>query len=213
MDLDSTANAQICDPKTLLHWNHIRQGNSQSWRSLANPRQRRMMARLCGRWLTSRGYPADSDKPAAASVSAGDMLRSEVDLMVGRATFLIRNTSSRYPRTARAIKRVLGMRIDAPARPPGQTPRRHIPRHGYLASPISGSRIDPTTASTACGREKSERHRDEARPITNSRHQTVIPDRKPPSPNSRPDHSGDAIRCTLSSELHSGGKLESGLFA
>ena len=46
VDLESVANAQICDPKTLLHWNHIRQGNSQSWRALANPRQRRMLAPL-----------------------------------------------------------------------------------------------------------------------------------------------------------------------
>ena len=65
VDLEIAANAQICDPKTLLHWNHIRQGSSRSWRSLANPRQRRMLARLCGGWLASRGYPADSNEPAS----------------------------------------------------------------------------------------------------------------------------------------------------
>ena len=36
VDLESAANAQICDPKTLLHWNHIRQGDSQI---LAHARQ------------------------------------------------------------------------------------------------------------------------------------------------------------------------------
>jgi Sulfotransferase domain len=112
VDLESAANAQICDPKTLLHWNHIRHGNSQTWRSLANPRQRRMLARLGGRWLTSRGYAADTDIPATARGSAAEILRCEVDLMVGRATFLLRSTSSRYPRAARAIKRMLGLPID-----------------------------------------------------------------------------------------------------
>jgi hypothetical protein len=115
VDLENAANAQICDPKTLLHWNHIRQGNSRSWRSLANRRQRRMLARLCGRWLTSRGYSADTDEPASATLSAGDIVRSELDLMVGRTTFLIRNTSSRYPRTARVIKPLLGLPVDTQA--------------------------------------------------------------------------------------------------
>jgi hypothetical protein len=112
VDLESAANAQICDPKTLLHWNHIRHGNSQSWRSLASPRQRRMLARLCGRWLMSRGYPADTDLPVSARLYASDVVRSEVDLMVGRATFLMRSASSRYPRATRAIKRILGLSID-----------------------------------------------------------------------------------------------------
>jgi Sulfotransferase domain len=112
VDLESAANAQICDPKTLLHWNHIRQGNSQSWRLLASPRQQRMLARLCGRWLASRGYSADSNEPASAKLSVGDIFRSEVDLMVGRATFLMRRTTSRYPRTARTIKRFLGLPVD-----------------------------------------------------------------------------------------------------
>lgn len=115
VDLDNAANAQICDPKTLLHWNHIRQGSSRSWRTLADTRQRRMLARLCGHWLASRGYPADSDEAATARLSFADIVRAEVDLVVGRTNFLIRNTSWRYPRTARAIKRILGLRTHTPA--------------------------------------------------------------------------------------------------
>ena len=62
VDLESAANAQICDPTTLLHWNHIRQGDSRSWRTLANPRQRMVLERLCGRWLKARGYAPDPDR-------------------------------------------------------------------------------------------------------------------------------------------------------
>ena len=87
----------------------------RSWRTLANPRQRRVLDRLCGRWLKARGYSADSSETGKAKVSVPELVRSEVDIMVGRATFLIRTTSLRYPETARALKRILGLPADAPA--------------------------------------------------------------------------------------------------
>ncbi len=114
MNLGNAANAQICDPKTLLHWNHIRQGDSRSWRTLANPRQRRILQRLCGRWLKSRGYSPDTEQPWLSRVSVGDMIRAEVDLMVGYAMLVVRATSLRYPRTVRTIKRFLGFPTVAP---------------------------------------------------------------------------------------------------
>jgi hypothetical protein len=113
VDLDSAANAQICDPKTLLHWNHIRQGNSQSWQALASPQQRRMLNRLCGRWLTSRGYFADPNTPGDARFAIGTLVRAEIDLMVGRMTFLVRAASLQYPRTVRTVKRLFGLSGDA----------------------------------------------------------------------------------------------------
>jgi Sulfotransferase domain len=115
VDLESAANSQICDPTTLLHWNHIRQGEARSWRTLANPRQRKILDRLCGRWLKARGYPADASETGRAKVSVRDLVRAEVDIMVGRVTFLVRNTSLRYPGTAQAIKRILGRPALAPA--------------------------------------------------------------------------------------------------
>ena len=115
VDLDSVANAQICDPTTLLHWNHIRQEGSRSWRTLADPRQRWILERLCGRWLRSRGYSAETHEARRATLSVGDLVRGEVDLMVGGATFLVRAASLRYPRTARIIKQVLGLPAVAPA--------------------------------------------------------------------------------------------------
>jgi Sulfotransferase domain len=116
VDLESSANAQICDPTTLLHWNHIRQGNSQSWRTLANPCQRRMLTRLCGHWLTSRGYSGvHTEEPGQATVAAFDLVRAEVDLMVGRVNFLTRAISLRYPRLVRILKRLLGLPADTAA--------------------------------------------------------------------------------------------------
>ena len=115
VDLESAANAQICDPTTLLHWNHIRQGDARSWRTLANARQRIILDRLCGRWLKERGYSADPSESGKAKVSVRDLVRAELDIMVGRATFLVRTASSRYPGTARALKRILGLPVETPA--------------------------------------------------------------------------------------------------
>jgi hypothetical protein len=56
VDLESAANAQICDPTTLLHWNHMRQGKAGSWRTSATARQLGIMDRMCGRWLEAHGY-------------------------------------------------------------------------------------------------------------------------------------------------------------
>ena len=50
-----------------------------------------------------------------AKVSVRERVRAEVDIMVGRATFLVRSTSLRYPGTARTIKRILGLPEKAPA--------------------------------------------------------------------------------------------------
>ena len=83
MDLESAANAQICDPTTLLHWNHIRQADSKSWHALANARQRMVLQRLCGRWLKARGYAPDPRGTVNGEVTVRERLDVEVDLMVG----------------------------------------------------------------------------------------------------------------------------------
>jgi Sulfotransferase domain len=115
VDLESAANAQICDPTTLLHWNHIRHGDARSWRTLANARQRRILERFCGRWLRSRGYSEDSVDPGQATLSIRELLGTEADIIVGRATFVVRTMSSKYPGTARALKRILRLPVEAGA--------------------------------------------------------------------------------------------------
>jgi hypothetical protein len=115
VDLANAANAQICDPTTLLHWNHIREGSSTSWRTLANHRHRAILDRLCGRWLRARDYSPDTMDAAPANISLRERLSIEIDLIVGRATFVVRSASQRWPRIARSIKWILGMRIDSHA--------------------------------------------------------------------------------------------------
>jgi hypothetical protein len=113
LDLNEAANSQICDPTTLLHWNHVRSGGSGSWIAHATPRQRVILARLCGRWLQARGYPlhpAGAEAGATAESHCGwrDALRIEADLAVGRLNYLARAASLRYPRLARMARRLLG---------------------------------------------------------------------------------------------------------
>ena len=114
VDLENAANVQICDPKTLLHWNHMRQGGSGSWRSTATPSQRSMLERLCGRWLEARGYPDRADRNRSKRPFAHalrERARGEADLWVGRSTFLIRACSQHFPATARTVKRLLGLPV------------------------------------------------------------------------------------------------------
>ena len=35
VDLENAGNTQICDPSSLLHWNHMRQKGAASWRTTA----------------------------------------------------------------------------------------------------------------------------------------------------------------------------------
>ena len=116
MDLKTAANAQICDSNTLLHWNHVRNGGS-TWFAEATPRQRRVLQRLCGRWLRSRDYalrPAGADPRGLDDplFSARDLFRMEADLLVGWWNYQVRNASQRFPRLAVAVKRLL--RIPTP---------------------------------------------------------------------------------------------------
>jgi Sulfotransferase domain len=113
VDLENAANAQICDPTTLLHWNHIRQGTSRPWRSLATPQQKKVLHGLCGRWLLARGYSLADNEPGEVKVTLPERVRGEIDLKVARATYLARSTSQRFPRAARVVKRMLGMPVEA----------------------------------------------------------------------------------------------------
>jgi len=118
VNLDSSANVQICDPTTLLHWNHMRSGGAGSWRSSATPRQLATLDRLCGRWLESHGYPTEPIAGQRTSLSLfalGQRAREETDLWVGRSTISIRTASQRFPATARAVKRLLGLPAETQA--------------------------------------------------------------------------------------------------
>jgi Sulfotransferase domain len=112
VDLSSAHNVQICDPTTLLHWNHMRPGKAASWRT-ATTSQRATLERLCGPWLRLHGYPPDESLPSRGvrTISVAG-LRIAADLWAGRRTFLVRAASMRWPRAAAALKRSLGLPVD-----------------------------------------------------------------------------------------------------
>jgi hypothetical protein len=114
VDLNATMNSLICDPATLLHWNHVRDGKSGSWFAEATPRQRYILHRLCGSWLRAHGYPlvhegAGSAQLAFGPMTPGERFRIELEIARGRVTYLTRTGSQRFPRLAAPIRRVLGM--------------------------------------------------------------------------------------------------------
>ncbi len=68
VDLDDPSIAQAHDRRTLLHWNHMRDGRVGDWRGRATPRQRVALARICGRWLEAHGYERDDPSAIAEAL-------------------------------------------------------------------------------------------------------------------------------------------------
>ncbi len=105
MDLNEAANTLICDPATLLHWNHMRDGRSGSWVDEATPRQTAILRRMCGRWLRARGYTLmlEGMSPAATAIvspSIGERVGIELAVLRGWLAFGARAVSRRFPRLA-----------------------------------------------------------------------------------------------------------------
>jgi hypothetical protein len=101
-----------------LHWNHMRQPGAASWQTTATLGQRSTLNRLCGRWLRERGYSLDPNPAGAvpnSRVHLLERLNIEADIAVGRLNFLIRAGTQRFPATARAAKRLLGIPTDSKA--------------------------------------------------------------------------------------------------
>ncbi len=106
VNLHDASSAQICDPGTLLHWNHVRNGRIGAWLDESTPRDRAILDRLCGRWLAAHGYPPSPREMWAASI--GDRLRIERDLLRGWVSCQARTASERFPRLAAFARRMLG---------------------------------------------------------------------------------------------------------
>jgi hypothetical protein len=115
MDLNEAANSLICDPATLLHWNHVRDGRSGSWLIEATPRQKVILRRVYGRWLECRGYPlvpegASPDAIAAGTPSIGERVGIELQIGRGWLSFRAREAAQRFPRLAAIARRALGIK-------------------------------------------------------------------------------------------------------
>jgi hypothetical protein len=133
VDLDDPSNVQYYDRRTLLHWNHMRDGRSGNWRELATPRQREILARLCDPWLAAHGYETDTRLDATEDGRGGliprivEKVRTEQELAKAWLTCSLRCLSLRHPKVARALKRLLGMAADrVPARPIEVTGPLHV---------------------------------------------------------------------------------------
>ena len=107
VNLDDPANQQLSDPETLLHWNHVREGQPKTWRELATPAQQRILAKLCGRWLMDRGYETDRawapDSKRWRFDAAEQMLFSQA-----RWHGSLQRLSLRFPNASARLKTWLG---------------------------------------------------------------------------------------------------------
>lgn len=120
LDLDDRTNAQLWDQATLLHWNHIRSGRIGDWKDQADGRQRRILARLLGRWLARHAYEPDRD-------FRGPRLGFSDELAMARGwtACRLRCLALRYPEAAGRVKKALGLSdsgqtgkpVEAAARP------------------------------------------------------------------------------------------------
>lgn len=133
VDLVDPGNAQLYDATTLLHWNHLHEGKVGGWRDQAAPVERAVLRRLCARWLSTHGYPADAEAPAWSGLSRGDRRHWGKVIARGRIACASRGLSLRYPRLASAAKRALGVAEPMAARP--------VPApHSALPAPHAGVR-------------------------------------------------------------------------
>lgn len=163
-DLTDPANAQWYDGETLLHWNHMREGRVGGWRELATPRQKAILARLVASWLEEHGYEPDSawaeeaEKPLAR-VSGGWRSRVSLAWEMARADLAcrLRCASLRRPRTARLVKRFVGLPalapVAAPARPMPIGPRfrRDRAEAGAIEHPHPGRSRETHEAPARAG--------------------------------------------------------------
>lgn len=120
IDPTDPANRLACDPHSLLHWDHVRGPSAPTWRQLATPRERLILARLCGDWLIANGYERDDSWAREGSrepIAGRWRLHAGVSLALGRARFHggLQQLSFRYPRTSATVKRCLGMAPPASA--------------------------------------------------------------------------------------------------
>lgn len=63
VDLDDPQNAEIQNPVTHLHWNHIRNGEVGAWKRIATSEETSTLNDIAGNWLKMHGYELDSIQP------------------------------------------------------------------------------------------------------------------------------------------------------
>jgi hypothetical protein len=124
VNLEDPAIPQAHDCRTLLHWNHMREGRVGDWLERATPRERAVLARICGSWLERHGYQADDSRAihealvAEGSANLAETLAWELTMARGWLACALRCQSLRHPRLARNVKPLLGIAPEAPLAQP-----------------------------------------------------------------------------------------------
>jgi Sulfotransferase domain len=112
IDLDRSAGLQVCDPVTLLHWNHLRPAGSACWDARATPRERAILERVCGTWLRAHGYSLKvgrDDEPVGLWDKLAIHIQGQRDAAHGRVALLLRTAAARLPLAASLVRMLLGM--------------------------------------------------------------------------------------------------------
>jgi len=109
VDLNDPSNLQYYDQRTLLHWNHLREGRPGNWREQATSRQRAVLARICDPWLIEHGYEPNTRDLLTHKEGRLEAVQREFELARGWATCSLRCASLRHPRIARVIKGLFGI--------------------------------------------------------------------------------------------------------
>lgn len=109
IDLEHPSNRQYYDPRTLLHWNHMREGRPGNWREEATSGQRAILARLCNRWLAEHGYETETADSLGERAKAGQRFGKQWELARAWLACALRCISLEYPQSARSVKRLLGI--------------------------------------------------------------------------------------------------------
>ena len=108
VSLDDSANAQWHDPRSLLHWNHLRDGGSRGWSESRGASDRVVLGRIFGPWLIQQGYERDRRWVDAGALNWRARLGCEWTLARGQASYQLRACSNRFPNLAARVKAALG---------------------------------------------------------------------------------------------------------
>jgi sulfotransferase family protein len=113
VDLDDPSNTQLCDRRTLLHWNHLRDDRRKAWRDRATPDQRLVLDGLFGDWLERHQYEPDrnGERLRKARIVTprcwGAVVRKNATIGRGWASCWLRELGTRWPRLAAVAKGML----------------------------------------------------------------------------------------------------------
>jgi len=109
LDLANPTNAIVQDDTTLLHWNHMRQGQVGGWRDRVTPSERYVMARLLNRWISDHAYTPEHADELRSRLTASVRMRLDAKMAWGAVRCTLRCLALYHPRTGRIAKQMLGL--------------------------------------------------------------------------------------------------------